>query len=717
MSSGMQRSAGESPLRRAMIIVDTSEKLAEALEFIHGQDLLAFDIETTGLNPRKDSIIGFGVSGALDGCYFPVASFNSTLGSLVPSGLALANIQTVLHLLKTKKLLMFNAAFDAVFTNNYFKVDLLPALHADVMLLKHTCDEDFPFGLKEIATKLWGHDVTKEKEAMQASIKANGGAAKEYYKADAALIAAYCVQDSLLTFRVYNHYSSQLRAQGLEAFFYDDEVMPLYKTVTIPMETHGIQLDIWLLKSSQTDIQQDLEDLETKIQTQIAPQLGLFTTWFLNKDYPHKEKGRIAKIMKKYDFSIREAQMHAFICDGAGHMFNLLSKHHLKKLFFDTLKETPLSTTDLGNPQVDEEFIESMVAKYPWCKDLTVYNKLTKLKGTYIDRLLEESEDGVIYPRFFQHRTVSGRYSGDMQQLPRPLAEGSSEPVVRKYTNRIRQFIIPRPGNVLVGADYETLEPSIFAHTSGDPLLQEIFKAGTDFYSEVAIRTERLRDVSSDKTASNYLGRVDKEKRQKAKAYALGIAYGMTGYKLQYEIGVPLEVAESLVADYLAAFPGLARWMEKSKDAVRHDGAIRSEAGRVRHMPRCKTLFAKYGARLGDSLQLWKDFHNNPVLYTEAKVAHKEYKNLCNNAINFQVQSLAASIVNRAAIELVKKLKSEQLKTAIICQVHDELVFEVPQDEISKVMPMIKYVMENIYKLSVPLRAEPKQGSCYADTK
>jgi len=699
------------------IIVDTPEKLAEAMLFITQNEVLAYDIETTGLNPRKDSIIGFGVSGALDGCYFPISRYVRALDSLVPYGLDRSSLQMVLRALQGKKLLMFNAAFDAVFTANDLGVDLLPSLYADVMLLKHTCDEAFPFGLKEIATKLWGTDATKEKEELKASIKANNGTATEYYKADLEIIAKYCIADCILPQRIYNYYLPSLRHQQLESFFFSDEVMPLYKTVTVPMETRGIQLDTPLLQASQAEITTDLKTLEKNIQDQVSPFLTEFTSWYLNKDYPLKTRGRLAKLMDKYDLSLRQAQEQAWIDDAEGYMFNLLSKHHLKKLFFDTLKETPLSTTDLGNPQVDDEFIQSMSEKYPWCKDLTIYNKLTKLKGTYIDRFLEEQEDGIIYPRFFQHRTVSGRYAGDMQQLPRPLPEMGSNPLVRKYTNRIREFIIPRSGYVLVGADYEQLEPTIFSHTSGDPALQEIFQKGVDFYSEVAIRTERLRGYSSDKQADNYLGKLDKTKRQTAKAYALGIAYGMTGYKLQFEIGVPLETADGLVRDYLAAFPSLARWMEKSKDAARHDGEVACESGRLRHMPRCKILFSKYGARLGDSLQLWKDYHQHPVLYAEAKAAHKEYKNLCNNAINFQVQGLAASIVNRAAIELAKRLKTEQLKSALILQVHDELVFEVPQDEVERVMPMIKDVMENIYKLSVPLRAVPKQGASYADTK
>lgn len=697
-----------------MIIVDTLEKYNEAMEFIRQHEMLAFDIETTGLNVRKDKIIGFGVSSALDGVYFPIDRWVPGLDCLVPYGVSPDLIKACLESLKTKKLLCFNAAFDIPFTTNDLAVDLLGSLYADVMLLKHTCDEEFPFGLKEIATKLWGTDVKKEKEAMQASIKENGGTTKEYFKADSELIASYCVQDCLLTFRVYSYYHAELKRQGLEAFFFEQEVMPLYVNVTIPMEQTGVRLNMDLLKQSWREIDQDMATLRTSILSAIEPHLYLFKSWFLNKDYPlQTSTGKQPQWARK---GLTQEQAWRKDCPDEA-MFNLHSKHHLKKLFFDTLKEEPLSRTPTGQPQVDEEFLEGMAKRYAWAADLIVYNKLTKLAGTYIVRLLEEQEDGYLYPRFFQHRTVSGRYSGDLQQLPRPLSGTGNHPLVCKYTNRIREFIIPRPDSVLVAADYVQLEPTIFAHVSGDPGLQQIFNSDTDFYSEIAIRTERLRDVSSDRRATNYLGTLDKEKRQKAKAYALGIPYGLTGYKLQFELGVTNEEGDKLVQDYLAAFPVLANWMENSKDQARYNGYVKSIGGRVRHLQRAKELFNKFGARLGDSLQLWKDYHNYPELYQEAKTAHKEYKNLCNNAINFQIQSFAASIVNKAAITINWWLKSEGLDTKLIMQVHDELVFDMPQSEVAEVLPRIKDIMETIYSLSVPLRVEPKQGSCYRECK
>ena len=692
------------------MIVSTPADYHAALLFLEENEILAYDTETTGLNPRRDKIIGIGFSTSDSGWYVPLYTWNGT--DLHPTGL---DVHPFLAKLKTKKLIMHNASFDCRFTKAQLGVDLTSALHCDTMLLKHTCDEEFPFGLKEIATKLWGTDATKEKKEMLKSIKANGGKATEYYKADTGILGTYCVQDTMLTMRLFHHYSCELKRQGLENLYYNSEVLPLYREVVIPMEERGVQLDLPLLEQLQADIGADIRLLEANIQHQIAPHLSLFRSWFLNKDYPYKETGRVGKYMKKTGASLEEAQQHVWELDYPfGNMFNLNSKFHLKKLFFDTLNEEPLSRTPTGMPQVDDDFIQSVSGKYEWAALLTQYNKLNKLKSTYLDRFTEENEDGRFYPSFQMHRTVSGRLAGDLQQLPRPIGDGS---LVARYTDAIRRIIIAAPGSLLCSADYEQLEPTIFAHTSGDEALQHIFNTGLDFYSEVAIRTEGLSAVSSDKSAPNYLGKVDKKKRQQAKAYALGIAYGMTGYKLQFELGVPQDDADRLVADYLRAFPDLASWMHSSQDFVKYKGFIKTQSGRVRHMPRAGALFRRYGERLRDSLQLWKDFNQAPDLYRQAKADRKEYINLLNNAINFQVQGLAASIMNRAAIAIARKLKSEQLQSCIVNQVHDELVLEVIESEQERVHYIVQDCMQNVTKLSVPLRTIPQFGKSYAECK
>jgi len=672
-----------------MLIIRSDESLAQALTFIQQSDMLAFDVETDGLNVRKNKVIGIGISNGLDGIYLPI--FDAITPTLL------------LKALIGKKLLTWNGAFDLPITKNNFGIDLLPSLHADVMLLKHTTDEEFPFGLKECAAIEFGHSAKAEQEELKASIKANGGSAKEFYKADMEILAKYCVQDCLLTYRLYNIYTKRLEDQGLTNFFYNEEVMPLYKTVTIPMEQKGMRLDMEGLIEAQKLISADIDKLQYEIQLQIAPHLDIFKQWFLNKDYPFKTTtGKDSAWTKHY-----VTQYDAWAAENTGYMFNLQSKHHLKKLFFDTLKCTPLSKTPTGLPQVDDEFIQSVSATYEWCSLLTVYNKLNKIKSTYIDRLLEESENGIWYPNFMQHRTVSGRFAGDAQQLPRPIP---GDDLVSKYTSAIRSFIIPREGNKLVSADYTSLEPTVFAHVSGDPSLQNIFNSDVDFYSEVAIKTERLTGVSSDKSAPNYLGKVNKAARQKAKAYSLGLAYGMTAYKLKFEIECDEKEAEQLVQDYYNAFPQLKQFMDQSVNSAETLGYVKTQTGRIRHLNEVKAIFDKYGPSIRNDLELWKTY-NGTSTYAQAKMDRKTYKNGVNNAINFQIQGLAASIVNRAAIKLAKQ------GLIPVCQVHDELVYDLPITDISEKCQQIQAVMQNILPLTVPLRTEPQLGDNYAQCK
>lgn len=693
-----------------MFQVTDDHTFQQAMEFINANATLAYDTETTGLNTRKDTVIGFGIANAVTGFYVPLHTFDNTSNKLV-AGPGAPYVQRILAGLKYTNIITFNASFDLRMTKNNLGVDLLPALHCDVLLLKHTCDEDFPLSLKDIAVKVFGTSAKAEQLDLKESIKANGGSVHQYFKASTDILARYCVQDCLLTYKLYQHYSMDLARQSLVQFFYDDEVMPLYKEVTIPMEETGLALDIPLMQQTLAAITLDIASLERDIQEAIAPHTGLFQQWFLNKDYPRTTTtGKPSAWTKKF-LSAKQAFEHDYPGE---HMFNLLSKHHLKKLFFDTLKEKPLSKTPTGLPQVDDEFISSMHSKHPWTAKLTEYNKLIKIKSTYIERFLNESESGIFYPAFLQHRTVSGRYGGDVQQLPRPI-DGSS--LVAKYTNVIRSFFVARDGRQLCSADYEQLEPSVFAHVSTDAALQNIFHKGTDFYSTIAILTEGYKTMSADKSASNYLGKIDKGARQRAKSYSLGIPYGLTGYKLQYELDIPLKDADALVAQYLAAFPALKGWMDRSRVAVVDKGIIKSQGGRVRHLQQAQWLYRKHGDAITDDLKLWKKYHEYGPVYDNAKMDRRTFKNLVNNGVNFQIQSLAASIVNRAAIAINRELRIRNLNSVLVAQIHDELVYEVPEIEAAEVSALIKHVMENVMPLTVPLRTTPQFGKTYKDCK
>jgi len=267
--------------------------------WLQKQEIIFYDIETNGLNCRKDSIIGIGVSNAFTGFYVPTFTFNSTSGQLEPVPGANQIATRLLEALKGKKVCAFNGAFDLPFTKNFFGIDLLPNYHCDVLLLKHTVDEEFPFKLKEIAVQVFGYGAASEQRDLLAELKALGAPKGEIYKARPETIGKYCIQDCVLTGRLYNHYSKLLKQQELVKFFYEDEVMPLYKHVTIPMEQYGIRLDLPLMQQALQEIKVDIEQIESSIHSQIEPMLGIFYKWFLQKDYPPSLAGNFAQFYAK----------------------------------------------------------------------------------------------------------------------------------------------------------------------------------------------------------------------------------------------------------------------------------------------------------------------------------------------------------------------------------------------------------------------------------
>jgi DNA polymerase-1 len=221
-----------------------------------------------------------------------------------------------------------------------------------------------------------------------------------------------------------------------------------------------------------------------------------------------------------------------------GEYINIQSKKHLGEIVFNYMGIKAKSKTRKGQAQFDMTMLEELAKTYAWAENLRIYNKLLKIKSTYVDRFRDRNEDGRYYFYFKQNGTVSGRYGSDAQQLPKPLEEGEDAPIIMKYVNIVRAFLTAGKGRKVIDSDYESLEPHCFASVTGDKKLQEIFNNGYDFYSYVAIQTENLEGVSADKKADNYLKKLDPVKRNKAKAYSLGVAYGMEAYALKMTLGV-----------------------------------------------------------------------------------------------------------------------------------------------------------------------------------
>ena len=764
---------------KSYVTVNSKETLKKLIEHINSSELVAYDTETNSLNPRKGLIIGFSVSGEIGkGYYMPIREWkNDQLVELQIEGTNADKLAkyAISQLLK-KKLVMHNASFDIRFTKSFYGVDLLPALHADTAMLVHTVKEEGafgfgnPFGLKSIAKmvqKEIGLDVeteaNEEQLELKASIKANGGAVSkdnfEIYKADMAILAKYAAADTDLTLRIYNHFLQVLRDEGLEYFFFEEEVMPVYREVTIPMEEHGIRLNVALIQETQDNITKDLEEQSTLVVKELLA-LPQVRGWILEQArtaYPPKHKGTFAQRLleqsgielpksdKTGKFTINKAAVTAlaegpikdFLLtgdesyltkeqvarvsmtlwkeDNDGQFFNIQSKDQLGKIAFEVLGEKPLSATTKGKPQFDEDMIQSISAKYSWAKHLRLYNKLTKIKTAYVDRFLDAAEDGKFYPYFKQNGTVSGRYGSDLQQLPKPLEEGQEEALLTGYTNVVRAFFICEEGTKLLDTDYASLEPRVFATVAGDQGLKDIFNNDLDFYSHIAIKTEKLEGVSAHTKAPNFLKKIDPVKRQTAKGYALGVPYGMSGYALAMSLGIDKKEGERLVEGYLSGFPQLREWREQSRKFIKENGYIKNKVGRIRHLPKAKEIYAAFGDKILDDWRFRKEIEREYGVEAVTNL-YRDYKNALNNCLNYQIQSYSASIVNRAALQINRKFRKENIVGQVIAQIHDQLICQVREEDVKRACEIMQDCMENTTRLDgVELVAIPEVAVNFRD--
>jgi DNA polymerase I-like protein with 3'-5' exonuclease and polymerase domains len=452
--------------------VDSIRAINLLIEHINQSDIIAYDTETDSLNPRKGSIVGWSISGGEGiGFYFPTQEWNpqtEQLEEYIIGGKGAHEItKKLLPMLKGKKLVMHNASFDCRYTKNYYGVDLLEDLWVDTALLVHTVQEEGAgmgvFGLKPLAISIQkeiGLDVeeaaNKEQIELKESIKANGGSTTkenyEIYKADMAILSKYAAADTDLTLRVCNYFLQVLKEENLEKFFFEEEVMPLYKEVTIPMEELGVDLDIPLLEKTRDEITKDLEENKNIVIKSILaiPEakewivdtaLGTYRpshkgTWAQNLVMLHalplpRSAGGKYSLTKKAIEELEESNVKQFLLTGdlklldemevvrismsmwkeenEGEYLNIQSKKHLGEIAFKYMGIKPLTQTKKGQDQFDMDMLEELSKTYEWAENLRIYNKLLKIKSTYIDRFLDNQEDGKYYFYFKQHGTVSGR--------------------------------------------------------------------------------------------------------------------------------------------------------------------------------------------------------------------------------------------------------------------------------------------------------------------
>lgn len=742
-------------MEKSYKIITDQAGVIELANYIKKGNIIAYDTETTSVNPRTGQIIGFSVSANInEGYYFPTRAWNNEkqeLEDLYISNKSCDDIaKQLINLLKGKKLVMHNGSFDIRFTKNFYGIDLRDDLYCDTMLLVHTIVEDGPFGLKAIAIELQQElglnvekDANEEQLLMKENIKKNGGSTSkenyEIYKADMTLLGNYAAADTDLTLRLMTYFLPILKEQELWDFFFIDEVMPLYKTVTIQMEEVGTELDMALISKTKKEIAIDLKKLEEEIISDLmsTPEAKQWVMEKATKAFPPKRKGKFADRLRDImPFDIQG--VNDFFENGdvnnlhpkdavrvsldlwkekEGAYLNISSKQQLSEIVFKYMRIKPISKTRKGTDQFNDDMIDHLSKDYTWAAKLRDYNKLNKINSSYIDRFLEDNENGRYYHYFKQHGTTSGRFSSNSQQMPRILEEGEQSELVLKYNNILRSFLIAGKGKKLIICDQSQLEPRAFASVSNDPNLINVFLNDEDLYSRVAIQAFKLKGMSAKKSDPNFVKNLRPELRQRAKSIALAIPYGAGAWQIGQSLNIHIKEAQKLIDAYLEGFPELARWMSDTHLKAQAFGYIKSKTGRIRHLDRVKAIYEKFQDSLVEprSFAMMKRMCKTPEQTQQIMRLRMEYKNGLNQSKNFQIQSWAASIMNRSAIGIHKEFKEKGLDAYIELQIHDEFVVNCKAKIAEEVAKIVKYHMENTVQIPTGLVAEPNVCDNFGD--
>jgi DNA polymerase-1 len=359
---------------------------------------------------------------------------------------------------------------------------------------------------------------------------------------------------------------------------------------------------------------------------------------------------------------LRELEEGAY--ELAGQPFNLGSPKQLGEILFDKLELPVIKKTPKGSPSTAEDVLAELALDYPLPKLLLEYRSLSKLKSTYTDKLPEmiNPETGRVHTSYHQAVTATGRLSSsdpNLQNIPIRTEEG----------RRIRQAFIAPPGYRIVAADYSQIELRIMAHLSGDAGLLKAFNEGQDVHRATA---SEVFEVALDAVSA--------EQRRKAKAINFGLIYGMSSFGLAKQLHLGRNEAQQYIDRYFERYPGVQRYMDRTRALAREQGYVETLFGRRLYLP-------EINAR------------------NKMRVQAAE-----RTAINAPMQGTAADIIKRAMLAVDRWIEGGGVDARMIMQVHDELVFEVAREEVEPVSQEICRLMSGAAELSIPLLVEAGVG-------
>jgi DNA polymerase I len=365
------------------------------------------------------------------------------------------------------------------------------------------------------------------------------------------------------------------------------------------------------------------------------------------------------------------AAIEAEVTEVAGQKFNLSAPQQLAKVLFEDLR-LPVGKRTKTGYSTDADTLEALREKHPIVGLILEHRQLSKLKSTYVDALpqLVDPLSGRVHTSFGQASTATGRLSSSNPNL-------MNIPIRTELGQRIRRaFKASRPGHVMISVDYSQIELRIAAHLSGDPKMLAAFAAGQDIHTATAAAVFKVP-----------IEEVDPNQRRLAKVANFGSIYGQGEYGLSQQLGISGDVARDFLVQYWSTYSKLREYLDQVRVKAREEGVVVSATGRRRAIPDLRSP--------------------NFQLRSAAE----------RMAINFPMQSLAADIIKIAMVRLHREIEADHIEGRMLLQVHDELLFEVPEAEVDRFAETVPRIMTGAYELETGIEVEAKVGPNWADMK
>ena len=575
---------------------------------IEQADLVALDTETTSLVEMQAQIVGISVCITPGlAAYIPLAHNAADAPTQLPIQEVLAKLKPWLEN-PAKHKLGQHVKYDRHVLANH-GIEVQGYVH-DTMLQSYVLEVHKPHGLESLADRHLGR-----KGLSFEDLCGKGVHQISFAQVDVAKASQYACEDADFTLAVHQRLWPLLQADDKLRFIYQLEIdssEALYR-----IERNGVLID--------------------------APTLAAQS---------HSLGQRIMQL---------EQDAYAI----AGQPFNLASPKQLGEIFFDKLGLPVIKKTATGARSTDEEVLEKLAADYPLPAKILEHRSLSKLKGTYTDKLaqLAQPRTGRVHTHYAQAVAVTGRLSSNdpnLQNIPIRTPEG----------RKVREAFVAPAGSVIASADYSQIELRIMAHISDDPALLKAFHDGLDVHKATAAEVFGLTPDT-----------VSSEQRRYAKVINFGLIYGMSAFGLAKALGIDNTAAKNYIERYFQRFAGVKRYMDDTRAQAKAQGYVETVFGRRLYLPE---INSPNGPRRGGAERA---------------------------AINAPMQGTAADLIKLSMVKVQQVLDQEGRGTRMIMQVHDELVFEVPDSEVDWLKTEVPRIMASVAQLKVTLLAEVGMGA------